>query len=262
MNCIERKPERRRGRRTVAGKTRRLRPAVVALEGRTLLSTIVVDNPTDKPVTGQTDLRQAIAYAETLPGPSTITFDPAFFGTRRRTIRLTGGPLYLTDPANITIVGPGARRLTIGGGGKSGVFDLEGGSLALSGLTIANGNANLGGGLLNEGGRLVLTNVLIHGNRAIVGGGLYNDGRTTLRAVSIKGNRAHVGPGLFNARGATLLRRRPPVTLPAATRESNNLIGGDTPLAPRGNDGGPTSIMGVLPGAWSASKKRSPGASP
>jgi hypothetical protein len=159
---------------------------------------------------GLTSLREAIAYAETLPGPSTITFDPAFFGTRRRTIRLTGGPLVLTDPAMITIVGPGARRLTIGGGGKSGVFDVEGGSLALSGVTIANGNADLGGGLRNEGGRLVLTNVLIQGNRAIVGGGLFNEGRTTLRAVSIKGNRAHVGPGLFNTRGATLLWRRSP----------------------------------------------------
>jgi hypothetical protein len=159
---------------------------------------------------GLTSLREAIAYAETLPGPSTITFDPAFFGTRRRTIRLTGGPLVLTDPATITIAGPGARRLTIGGGGKTGVFDVEGGSLTLSGVTIANGNADLGGGLRNEGGRLVLTNVMIQGNRAIAGGGLFNDGRTTLRAVSIKGNRAHVGPGLFNTRGATLLWRRSP----------------------------------------------------
>jgi hypothetical protein len=164
---------------------------------------------------GLTSLREAIAYAETLPGPSTITFDPAFFGNKRRTIRLTGGPLVLTDPATITIVGPGARRLTIGGGGKSRVFDVEVGSLALSGVTIAGGNADLGGGLRNEGGRLVLTNVLIQGNRAIVGGGLFNDGRTTLRSVSIKGNRAHVGPGLFNTRGATLLWRRSPT----ATRE-------------------------------------------
>jgi hypothetical protein len=157
-----------------------------------------------------TSLREAIAYAETLSGPSTITFDPAFFGTRRQRIQLTAGPLVLTDPATITIVGPGARQLTIGGGGKSGVFEVEGGSLVLSGVTIANGNADLGGGLRNEGGNLVLTNVLIQGNRAIAGGGLFNDGRTTLRAVSIKGNRALVGPGLFNTRGAKLFRRRSP----------------------------------------------------
>jgi hypothetical protein len=108
----------------------------------------------------------------------------------------------------------------------------------------------------------MLTDVAIRGNRAIVGGGLFNDGRTTLRAVSIKGNRAHVGPGLLNTRAATLLWRRSPVKPPAATREGNNLIGGDTPLTPLDDDGGPTAIMAVLPGAWSASKKRSLGASP
>ncbi len=167
---------------------------------------------------GLTSLREAIAYADSLPGPSTITFARAVFWSKRRTIRLTGGPLVLSDPATITIVGPGARRLTIGGGGKSGVFDIEGGSLSLSGVTIANGNADLGGGLRNEDGRLVLTNVAIQGNRAIIGGGLFNDGRTTLSAVIIKGNRAHVGSGMFNTRAATLLWRRSPAAIRQTAR--------------------------------------------
>ncbi len=162
------------------------------------------------PTDGLTSLREAIAYAERLPGPSTITFDPAFFGTKPRTIRLTGGPLVISDPATITIVGPGAKLLTLSGGSTDRVFDVEGGSLALSGLTIANGNADLGGGLRNEGGRLVLTRVMIRGNRAIVGGGLFNDGRTTLSGVLIKGNRARLGSGMFNTRAATLLWRRSP----------------------------------------------------
>jgi fibronectin-binding autotransporter adhesin len=167
---------------------------------------------------GLTSLREAIAYADSLPGPSTITFDRAVFGTTRRRIRLTGGPLVLSDPATTTIVGPGARRLTIGGGGKSGVFDVEGGSLSLSGVTIVNGNADLGGGLRNDGGRLVLKSVVIQGNRAIVGGGLFNDGRTTLSAVSIKGNRAHVGSGMFNARGSKLFWRRSPAAIRQTAR--------------------------------------------
>ncbi len=167
---------------------------------------------------GLTSLREAIAYADSLPGPSTITFDRAVFGTKRRTIRLTGGPLVLSDPATITIVGPGARRLTIGGGGKSGVFDVEGGSLSLSGVTIANGNADLGGGLRNDGGKLALSKVQVLGNRAIVGGGLFNDGRTTLSAVAIKGNRAHVGSGMFNTRAATLIWRRTPAAIRQTAR--------------------------------------------
>jgi hypothetical protein len=167
---------------------------------------------------GLTSLREAIAYANSLPVPSTITFARSVFGTKRQTIRLTGGPLVLSDPATTTIVGPGAKRLLIGGGGKSGVFEVEGGSLSLSGVSIANGNADLGGGLRNDGGRLVLTNVLIQGNRAIVGGGLFNDGRTTLSAVSIKGNRAHVGSGVFNTRAATLLWQRSPPAIRQTAR--------------------------------------------
>jgi hypothetical protein len=166
---------------------------------------------------GLTSLREAIDYANSHPGPSTIVFDPAFFGTNRWTIGLSGGPLVLTNPAAITIVGPGAKSLSISGGGKSGVFDVEGGSLALSGVTIAAGQADLGGGLRNEGGRLVLTNVVIRGNRAVVGGGLFNDGRATLSRVSIKGNRAQVGCGVFNTRTATLTWRVP--ARPALPRE-------------------------------------------
>ena len=60
---------RRGGRGTVAGwKWWRMRPTLLALEDRSLLSTIVVNNPTDTPVAGQTDLRQAIAQANTTGG--------------------------------------------------------------------------------------------------------------------------------------------------------------------------------------------------
>ena len=40
----------------------------MALEDRRLLSTIVVNNPTDTPAVGQTDLRQAIVQANTNGG--------------------------------------------------------------------------------------------------------------------------------------------------------------------------------------------------
>jgi hypothetical protein len=172
-----------------------------------------------------TNLREAIAYANSHPGPDTITFDPSFFGKARRTIDLTGGPLVLTDPATTTIIGPGARLLTISGGGRSGVFDIEGGSLALSGLTITRGRARNGGGIRNEHGRLSLTGVIIRDNRASMGGGLYNDGRTTFSGVSIESNHARIGPELFNTRAATLLWRRSPVKPLAATRKDNKLIG-------------------------------------
>src|SRR4051812_23168318 len=52
-----------------------LRPMVLALEGRALLATMItVDNPTDMHVEGKTDLREAIAHANT-EGGDTIVFD-------------------------------------------------------------------------------------------------------------------------------------------------------------------------------------------
>jgi hypothetical protein len=151
-----------------------------------------------------TSLREAIAYANSHPGPDTITFDPSVFGKTPRTIVLTGGPLVLTDPATTTIVGPGDNLLTFKGTGQGPVFDIEGGSVALSGVTIAGGNGKLGGGLLNEGGTVSLNHVVVRDNGAVIGGGLYNDGMVTLNHVVIRGNRAKLGGGLYNDGTATL----------------------------------------------------------
>src|SRR5262245_62263012 len=58
---------------------RRSRPAVEALEDRCVPANILVTNPTDTPVAGQTTLRQAVAQATTTNGDDTIRFDPAAF---------------------------------------------------------------------------------------------------------------------------------------------------------------------------------------
>gem|GEM_PF-2612625 len=55
--------------RTIRQASRRTHLALEALEDRCVLSTIVVNNPTDTPITGQTDLRQAIVQANTTGGP-------------------------------------------------------------------------------------------------------------------------------------------------------------------------------------------------
>jgi hypothetical protein len=172
---------------------------------------------------GLTSLREAIAYANRHPGPDTIRFDPAVFGKAHRTIKLTGGPLVVTGAATTAIIGPGAKLLTISGGGKSRIFDIEGGSLALSGVTIAGGNAGkgTGGALRNDGGTLWLNHVTIRGNRARKGGGLYNDGTTTLTDVVLRRNTARVGPGLFSTRRATLTWRG--LWRPSSTGQSSTI---------------------------------------
>ena len=144
-----------------------------ALEDRRLLSTfIVVNNPTDTPVTGETDLRQAIGQANSTGGAETITFDPTVFASPQ-TITLTGGQLELSDTSGTeTITGP-AAGVTVSGGGTSRVFQVDSGVTAdLSGLTITGGNASndSGGGIYNNG-TLTLSNSTLSGNSATYGSG-------------------------------------------------------------------------------------------
>jgi hypothetical protein len=171
-------------------------------------STITPEPGAVQDVNSLASLRAAIAYADSHPGPETIIFDPAVFGKSPHTIVLTGGPLVLTDPATVTIMGPGADLLTLSGGEKSRVFDVEGGSLGLEGLTITGGRADRGGGILNDGGSVALDDIVLRGNRARMGGGLYNDGAMTLTNVVMRGNTARVGSEVFNTRAATLFWRR------------------------------------------------------
>src|SRR5262245_55098498 len=90
--------DRRRGesRRAEDRRRQRLRPTLLVLEERKLLSTIVVNNPTDTPVTGEIDLRQAIDMANTNGGDEAITFDGTVFATAQ-TIKLASGQLELSD---------------------------------------------------------------------------------------------------------------------------------------------------------------------
>ena len=100
----------------------RLRPVLTTLEDRQLLSTFIVNNPTDTPVTGQTNLRQAIVQAASDTTDDTITFDSTVFNTPQ-TITLGGSQLDLTKPTGtLTIKGPGASLLSVNGNHASRVF--------------------------------------------------------------------------------------------------------------------------------------------
>ena len=164
------------------------------------LPSLVVDTVLDEAdhADGRTSLHEAIAYAASLPGAQTITFDPADFGTTPQSITLSKGALTLNDTATITISGPGAELLTVNGNQASGVFEIEGGSAAISGLTVTGGQADRGGGLVNQGGTLALTGVTIRGNTAFdQGGGLDTqfNGTTTLTDCTISGNSAGLAGG-------------------------------------------------------------------
>jgi fibronectin-binding autotransporter adhesin len=199
--------ERTSGRGSVALRRRQrwlMRPTLLALEQRALLSTIVVNNPTDTPVAGDIDLRQAIALANVNGGDEAIVFDSTVFNAPL-TITLAGTQLELSDTTGtVSITGP-AAGVTISGGGASRVFQVDDAVTAsFTGLTIADGSTSgTGGGVNVNGGAVTLTDCTISGNTSGnlggfggYGGGLANaGGNVALYGCTIRGNTVADGSG-------------------------------------------------------------------
>ncbi len=70
--------------------------------------------------------------------------------------------------------------------------------MTLEANTVLRGNAaaDLAGGIYNENGSSLMTNVTIGENTAQVGGGIVNRGNITLSQVTVSGNSANVGGGI------------------------------------------------------------------
>ena len=185
------------------------------------------------PTTGLTSLREAVAYAESLSGNPTITFSSTVFAAAQ-TITLSGSQIELNNAGvAVAIVGPSAG-VTISGGGKARVFQVDAGVTAdFTGLTVSGGSAPSGGGLLNSG-TLMLTE--LHDQRQLrqfqhrtrrrpaehryahadqlrpqqqlrrLRRRPYNNGAATLTDCTVSGDHTTFGSGggVMNARGRTL----------------------------------------------------------
>jgi fibronectin-binding autotransporter adhesin len=155
---------------------------------------------------GVLSLREAIDLADGAPG-STITFDPAVFGTPQ-TIDLVHGELPVT--AAMTITGPGARLLTIDADHRSRVLSIDDQTPAaidvtISGLTLTRGNAkpltrdnpNGGtGGAVDNAEDLTLLDSTISGSTAQLGGGIFNSGMLNLSGCTLSANVAAIPRGV------------------------------------------------------------------
>ena len=190
-------------------------PASFILSNSEALS-LVVDTTSDtvNPYDGLTSLREAVAYAESLSGGETITFDGSVFGpTTPETITLASGQLNLTKAAGVTgsltIQGPGAGLLSVNGNNSSRVFALYGGSATLFGLTVTGGSTGgYGGGLNDENGSVTLIGCTVTGNSASKrGGGLYitGSGSATLTNCTVSDNQttSRGGGGVFIDSGSS-----------------------------------------------------------
>jgi hypothetical protein len=168
-------------------------PRLEALEARDLPSTFTVTNLFDK---GAGSLRAAVAAAGS---GDAIDFAKGLHGTvtLKSQLSLTHG---------VTINGPGANQLSVSGNNACRVFDISGsGSVAISGLTITEGRADVGGGILLEGSAsLCLSDCTLTDNDALgtsAGGGFggaiedTSPGTLSVAGSTFDGNRAMaVGP--------------------------------------------------------------------
>jgi CSLREA domain-containing protein len=144
-------------------------PTIGALEPQ---NSLVVNTTADQASGTTTSLRQAINYANTLNAPATITFASSLFSSGSAVIVLGGTELDVTGDE--TIVGPGSNLLLVSGANTSRVFNVSSGAfLAISGLTIENGNSTDGAGLLNNGANLSITSVTFTHDQASGYGGAF-----------------------------------------------------------------------------------------
>jgi hypothetical protein len=163
---------------------------------------------------GPGSLRQAILDANANPGADTIDFQAGLTGT----ITLTSG-LLPTISEELTINGPGALVIAVSGNNASGIFVIASGIIVtISDLTISNGFAFTGGGILNNGGQISVSDCTLSGSSSSAGGGIANLGGTvTVTDSTFSGNTAS-GGGIFNQGGI--------VTITNCTMSNNFAAGG------------------------------------
>ncbi len=145
-------------------------------------------------------LREAILFGRpgaTINFASNLIYADAGFG--EGTIGLQLGELVINK--DLTINGLGADKLTISGNNASGIFNIDDGDafnsldVNISGLTIADGNANFGGGIFNKE-ELLISNSTIRDNTAqFSGGGIFSDKRLIIENSTLSGNTAEVASG-------------------------------------------------------------------
>src|SRR5262249_41049408 len=99
----------------------------------------------------------------TLGDNDTIRFSSSLLG---KTITLTKGEIAFD--IDLTIQGPGPRKLAISGNNANRIFDIGGDAslVTIAGLTLKNGLADQGGAILDDGSPLTLRSDFLSNNKA------------------------------------------------------------------------------------------------
>ena len=174
---------------------------------------------------GLISLRETLFYLQSEAIDETITFDSTLDGG---TILLTNGELTLNRP--VTIDASLLSSLTIDANHESRVISINGDDVTLDSLTIVNGLAEEGGGILNYGSLTILNSVITQNateNEYCSGGGIYNSGTLSVVNSTILNNTAsYAGGGIYNDYDATLNIASSVISSNQVVGESNGLGGG------------------------------------
>jgi hypothetical protein len=138
---------------------------------------------------------------------------------------------------DVTIIGPGADSLAVerSAADPFRVLGINSADVTLSGITVRGGEDTAGAGILNNGGELTLTRVVVTDNETVLdggfagGGGILSMGPLTLRESFVHDNRVIGG----NAGGKALaagggIEATSPLTIERSTISGNEVeaIGG------------------------------------
>ena len=150
---------------------------------------------------GPGSLRQAIDDNNALGGGRRILFSNTVTGE----IAITA---TLEINADTVIVGPGAKLLTLNANSTNRVFHITDVAVSLSGLTIANGYSDSGGGILSVATypMLKIEKCIFRNNMARINGGAVQSASAALIVDSafLENSAASVGGALFALDGAAV----------------------------------------------------------
>ena len=142
------------------------------------------------------------------------------------------GDLDITN--KVTIKGKGASSTIIDGNSLDRVFQVLSGKVQISGLTIQHGQANEGGGLLNSGGNVTLTSVVVANN--VAGGTVGLQGEAGL-GIGEKGGNGGAGTGGGSAVGGGIANESGTLSLSKVAVTANLAQGGNGGAGGAGGDG-------------------------
>jgi hypothetical protein len=127
------------------------------------------------------------------------------FASSRRCSSITlASPITIDH--RVTLEGPGETSLTVSGNDAVEVFHIDPGvTAAISGLTVADGQAAYGGGIYNGGVLTISDSRVTDDNAATGGGGIWSNGKLTVDHSVVAGDRSgYFGGGIYSGPRGTL----------------------------------------------------------